>query len=179
MKYLARKRYTCLGQTTIFKKSHSAWSGAPRPIWTEITLGVSSTPVKDGGRRVRLRVHRESRAEAGYVSRRRTFSTAPQAIWRTSLTAARTDAYVCISHTVKKFLSRCLSSGRKSSFVSPFRVILTPRSDTISDAFTAFSRTGGQCHRLYRIRRSDSKLPLADPRNSGVGCRTRALAVFV
>jgi len=49
MNYLARKRCTCLGQTTIFKKSHSAWSGAPRPIWTEITLGVSSTPVKDGG----------------------------------------------------------------------------------------------------------------------------------
>ena len=50
MKYLARKRCTCLSQTTIFEKSHSAWSGAPRPIWTEITLGLSSTPAKDGGR---------------------------------------------------------------------------------------------------------------------------------
>ena len=36
-------------QTTIFEKSHSDWSGAPRPVLTEITLGVSSNPVKDGG----------------------------------------------------------------------------------------------------------------------------------
>ena len=53
MNYLARKRRTCLSQTTIFKKSHSACSGAPCPIWTEITLGVSSTPVKDEGRLAR------------------------------------------------------------------------------------------------------------------------------
>src|SRR5204862_5834711 len=37
------------GQFTIFEKSHSAWSGAPRHVYAKITTGVSSTPVKDGG----------------------------------------------------------------------------------------------------------------------------------
>jgi hypothetical protein len=37
------------GQHTIFDKSHSGWSGAPRHVYPEITPGVSSTPVKDGG----------------------------------------------------------------------------------------------------------------------------------
>ena len=50
MKYLARKRCTCPSQIAVIDTSHSACSGAPRPIWTEITLGMSSTPVKDGGR---------------------------------------------------------------------------------------------------------------------------------
>jgi hypothetical protein len=49
MSYLARKRCTCPNQLTIFDKSHSDWSGAPRPAYPEITPGVSSTPVKDGG----------------------------------------------------------------------------------------------------------------------------------
>jgi hypothetical protein len=34
---------------TIFDKSHSGWSGAPRLVCNEITLGVSSSVVKEGG----------------------------------------------------------------------------------------------------------------------------------
>jgi hypothetical protein len=49
MNYLARKRCTCLSQITILEKSHSDCSGAPRPVLTAITLGVSSNPVKEGG----------------------------------------------------------------------------------------------------------------------------------
>jgi hypothetical protein len=37
------------GQHTIFDKSHSDWSGAPRHVYPKITPRVSSTPVKDGG----------------------------------------------------------------------------------------------------------------------------------
>jgi hypothetical protein len=43
MNYLARKRCTYPGQSTIFDKSHSAWSGAPRHVYPKITPGVSST----------------------------------------------------------------------------------------------------------------------------------------
>jgi hypothetical protein len=35
------------------RQSHSDWPGAPRPVYPAITPGVSSTPVKDGGRRRR------------------------------------------------------------------------------------------------------------------------------
>jgi hypothetical protein len=32
------------------RQSHSAWSGAPRHVYREITPGVSSTAMKGGGR---------------------------------------------------------------------------------------------------------------------------------
>jgi len=49
MKYLARKRCTCLSQIAVLDKSYSGWSGAPRPYIRHFTPGVSSIPVKDGG----------------------------------------------------------------------------------------------------------------------------------
>ena len=53
------------GQLTIFDKSHSAWSGAPRHVYPKITPGVSSTPVKDGGQR---RGQRKPRGDFGIRS---------------------------------------------------------------------------------------------------------------
>ena len=50
MKYLARKRCTRLSQIAVLDKSHSGWSGAPRPYLGHFTPGVSSISVKDGGR---------------------------------------------------------------------------------------------------------------------------------
>jgi hypothetical protein len=52
MKYLARKGCTRLSQIAVLDKSHSGWSGAPRRYLRHFTPGVSSTPVKDGGRPV-------------------------------------------------------------------------------------------------------------------------------
>ena len=52
MKYLARKGCTRLSQIAILDKSHSCWSGAPRPYLRHFTPGVSPIPVKDGGRLV-------------------------------------------------------------------------------------------------------------------------------
>ena len=50
MKYLARKRCTRLSQIAILDKSHSGWSGAPRPYLRHFHVRVSSIPLKDGGR---------------------------------------------------------------------------------------------------------------------------------
>ncbi len=43
MKYLARKRCTCLSQTTIFDNRILPGQMHLAPIFPEITLGVSST----------------------------------------------------------------------------------------------------------------------------------------
>ena len=51
MKYLARKRCTRLSQIAILDKSHSGWSGAPRPYLRHLHVRVSSIPLKDGGGR--------------------------------------------------------------------------------------------------------------------------------
>src|ERR1039458_1418858 len=51
MKYLARKRCTCLSQIAVLDKSHSGWSGASRPYLGQFTVGVSPIPMKGGGRR--------------------------------------------------------------------------------------------------------------------------------
>jgi len=48
MNYLARTRCTCLSQTTIFKKSHSAWSGAP---WPHLDRDHTRCVVNPGERR--------------------------------------------------------------------------------------------------------------------------------
>ena len=56
MKYLARKRCTRLSQIAVLDKSHSGWSGAPRPYLRHFTPGVSPIPVKDGGRAEPLEV---------------------------------------------------------------------------------------------------------------------------
>lgn len=45
-----RKRCTHLSQIAVLDKSHSGWPGAPRPYLGQFTPGVSSIPVKDGGR---------------------------------------------------------------------------------------------------------------------------------
>ena len=42
MKYLARKRCTRLSQIAVLDKSHSGWSGAPRPYKQHFTVSVSS-----------------------------------------------------------------------------------------------------------------------------------------
>ena len=51
MSYRAPNRCTYPSQLTIFEKSHSDCSSAPRPVYPDITSSVSSNPVKDGGRR--------------------------------------------------------------------------------------------------------------------------------
>ena len=60
------------------RQSHPAWSGAPRHVYTEITPGVSSNPMKDMGLRTHAASHesipggRGSRAVDGHHPRGRT-----------------------------------------------------------------------------------------------------------